>query len=373
MSEQEKKLVKGAAQEEYTEASANAIQKDLEAQLCAVRPIAAITNATPSVASMRESIAQHGTSLRSMKKPCAAFEKATAARFGIGVAQCAAGVALIPFNLIGLMVAGATWNIFLMVFFGAFLALGVYLFLLSLANIKLSSRMKNYVAQMGKETVFSVEELAIQCGGAPENMCKDIRKILAKGWCSLWFDERTQMLYLTQDAYRTAKGLQEAASVAQRAEQVRKEEKASESNLLQSVDNFIELLNKQSQIMEDKEAVQELERMQNTCRDIYDWLKSHPEAAPKMRRFSNYYMPTTMKLLYSYNDVQGQQGENAQAIRRDIARFLNTLNTAFDNLHDGLLSAVSMDVSAEISALQGMLAQDGLSKDDNFGAVVSLE
>ena len=59
--------------------------------------------------------------------------------------------------------------------------------------------------------------------------------------------------------------------------------------------------------------------------------------------------------------MQGQQGENAEPIRRDIAGILHTLNQAYSNLYDNLLSDVAMDVSSEIAALQGMLANDGLT------------
>ena len=48
-------------------------------------------------------------------------------------------------------------------------------------------------------------------------------------------------------------------------------------------------------------------------------------------------------------------------IRRDIAGILHTLNQAYDTLYDTLLSDVAMDVSSEIAALQGMLANDGLT------------
>ena len=91
------------------------------------------------------------------------------------------------------------------------------------------------------------------------------------------------------------------------------------------------------------------------------WLEAHPESLPKARRFAEYYIPTTLKLLHTYNDVQSQQGENAEAIRRDIAGILHTLNQAYDNLYDKLLSDVALDVSSEIAALQGMLANDGLA------------
>ena len=113
--------------------------------------------------------------------------------------------------------------------------------------------------------------------------------------------------------------------------------------------------------MRDEQAVEELEQMQKTTAAICSWLEAHPESLPKARRFAEYYIPTTLKLLHTYNDVQGQQGENAQNIRRDIAGILHTLNQAYGNLYDNLLSDMAMDVSSEIAALQGMLANDGLT------------
>ena len=109
------------------------------------------------------------------------------------------------------------------------------------------------------------------------------------------------------------------------------------------------------------QGCEELDHMQTTTTAICDWLEAHPESQPKTRRFAEYYIPTTLKLLHTYNDVQGQQGENAETIRRDIAGILHTLNQAYENLYNNLLSDVAMDISSEIAALQGMLANDGLT------------
>ena len=118
---------------------------------------------------------------------------------------------------------------------------------------------------------------------------------------------------------------------------------------------------KEQQLMQDAQAREELAAMHKTTTAICDWLEAHPESQPKTRRFAEYYIPTTLKLLHTYNDVQGQQGENAETIRRDIAGILHTLNQAYENLYNNLLSDVAMDISSEIAALQGMLANDGLT------------
>ena len=130
---------------------------------------------------------------------------------------------------------------------------------------------------------------------------------------------------------------------------------------LETARRFAKVLAQEQQLMQDAQGVEELAHMQKTTEAICDWLEAHPESLPKARRFAEYYIPTTLKLLHTYNDVQGQKGDNAESIRRDIAGILHTLNQAYDNLYDNLLSDVALDVSSEIAALQGMLANDGLT------------
>jgi len=185
---------------------------------------------------------------------------------------------------------------------------------------------------------------------------KMLRKFIHKGWLSAWLDEKNDKLYLTAEDYRAAQENQP------QPEPEKSPEQAGEVPLnLETTRRFAQVLEKEQELMEDERAVEELQHMQKTTESICAWLEAHPESLPKARRFAEYYIPTTLKLLHTYNDVQSQQGENAEAIRRDIAGILHTLNQAYDNLYDKLLSDVALDVSSEIAALQGMLANDGLA------------
>ena len=185
---------------------------------------------------------------------------------------------------------------------------------------------------------------------------KMLRKFIHKGWLSAWLDEKNDRLYLTAEDYRAAQENQPQPEPEKAPEQ------AGEVPLnLETTRRFAQVLEKEQELMEDERAVEELQHMQKTTESICAWLEAHPESLPKARRFAEYYIPTTLKLLHTYNDVQSQQGENAEAIRRDIAGILHTLNQAYDNLYDKLLSDVALDVSSEIAALQGMLANDGLA------------
>ena len=111
------------------------------------------------------------------------------------------------------------------------------------------------------------------------------------------------------------------------------------------------------------DADTELTRMQKTCASILGFVHNHPEQLPRMRRFRDYYLPTTRKLLDTAQGLGETNTANAAEIRRDITGILHTLNQAYEKLYDTLLQDVSMDVSTEIDTLEAMLRQDGLTHD----------
>ena len=189
---------------------------------------------------------------------------------------------------------------------------------------------------------------------------KKLRSYIHKGWLNAWLDDETETLYLTAEDYRAAKEKAAAAAVPPQPQPEKAETGDAPLNL-DTARRFAAVLEKEQQLMQDAQAREELVAMHKTTTAICDWLEAHPESQPKTRRFAEYYIPTTLKLLHTYNDVQGQQGENAETIRRDIAGILHTLNQAYENLYNNLLSDVAMDISSEIAALQGMLANDGLT------------
>ena len=203
-----------------------------------------------------------------------------------------------------------------------------------------------------------VEMLADLTHQKKKKTLKRLKKSIRKGWLNAWLDEKTETVYLTAEDYRAAQERPEPQPAPAQPEQG---DTAETPLNLETIRRFAQVLEQEQHLMQDAQGREELETMQKTTTAICEWLEAHPESLPKARRFAEYYIPTTLKLLHTYNDVQGQQGENAETIRRDIAGILHTLNQAYSNLYDNLLSDVAMDVSSEIAALQGMLANDGLA------------
>ena len=271
----------------------------------------------------------------------------------------------------GLAVGSAAWNALKIT--GAALSASALPFFWMIwagaKRLRAASRLKLYAsAAESVDTApgIPVRMLAELTHKKPKKLRKELHRFLNKGWLTAWLDEANDRLFLTAEDYRAAQEARAAERAAQ-AEQAAAPQEPAEQKTddvpanLEAARRFAAVLEQEKQLMRDPQGVEELERMEKTTRAICDWLEAHPESLPKARRFADYYIPTTLKLLHTYNDVQGQQGENAAAIRRDIAGILHTLNQAYENLYNNLLSDMALDISGEIAALQGMLANDGLT------------
>ena len=88
---------------------------------------------------------------------------------------------------------------------------------------------------------------------------------------------------------------------------------------------------------------------------IFDRVEENPQSVSDIRKLMEYYLPTTIKLLEAYEQLDRQPGE--------IEATLDTLNTAFEKLLDDLFQDTMWDVSSDISVLNTMLAQEGLKED----------
>lgn len=106
-------------------------------------------------------------------------------------------------------------------------------------------------------------------------------------------------------------------------------------------------------------------RLQQLSGRIFTQVEQHPEKLPQIRKFMNYYLPTTLKLLNAY-DRMGQQdvkGENITATMQKVAGMMATIVLAFEKQLDNLFGAEALDLSADMVVLENMMAREGLSED----------
>ena len=127
---------------------------------------------------------------------------------------------------------------------------------------------------------------------------------------------------------------------------------------------YIEAIRRANDAIPGEEISEKLYRLEALIKKIFEVLKQKPEQLPKLRKFMQYYMPTTLKLVQTYQELDAQptEGENIRQSKAEIEKTLDTINLAYEKLLDSFFEDAAMDIRSDITVLETMLAQEGLTK-----------
>ena len=130
----------------------------------------------------------------------------------------------------------------------------------------------------------------------------------------------------------------------------------------------LEHLHRLNEAIPDEEMSGKIARLEAVTAKIFEQARSDPEKRPQMRKFMDYYLPTSIKLLDAYAEMeaQGIEGENISESKRRIEDAMDTLVTAFENQLDKLFESDALDLSTDIDVMERMLKADGLTGDRPF-------
>lgn len=115
--------------------------------------------------------------------------------------------------------------------------------------------------------------------------------------------------------------------------------------------------------IEDPKISAQIDHMEAVTAKIIAHVVEHPRKLPQIRKFLNYYLPTTLKLLNAYDrmDAAGISGANIDGTMGKIETMMDTVATAFDRQLDALFGDEALDISTDITVMENMLARGGLA------------
>ena len=130
--------------------------------------------------------------------------------------------------------------------------------------------------------------------------------------------------------------------------------------------NYLKKMQEADIAIEDETVSEQIRKLEEISKKIFEFVAENPKKAPQIRKFMNYYLPTTLKLLSSYDKLEdtGITGTNISETMLSIERMMNTIVMAFEKQLDHLFADEAMDISTDITVLEGMLAQEGLTGSD---------
>lgn len=107
----------------------------------------------------------------------------------------------------------------------------------------------------------------------------------------------------------------------------------------------------------------QLNEIASTTGKILQQLERDKSKVRQCRQFLNYYLPTTVKLLEQYVELQSQGVQNgniAEAMRR-IEGMLVKIQKAFRRQLDSLFASNVVDITADIAVMEQMMRSQGLT------------
>lgn len=234
-------------------------------------------------------------------------------------------------------------------------------------------RFGRYRAALGGAAFSQVAELAETAGETPARTVKDLKKMITVGvYPNGHLDQEETCFMVDDETYQEYLDAEKAHSIKEQEARAKEEKKKTDpkSAELEAVrregnEYLLEIRTANDEIP-DEAVSGKLYQLESVTGRIFQCVEQHPQKLPDIRKFMRYYLPTTLKLVKSYQEFVKQpvQGENIRKAKEEIEHALDTINVAFANLLDSLFEDEAFDVSTDISTLETMLKQEGLTGSD---------
>ena len=237
-------------------------------------------------------------------------------------------------------------------------------------------RFKQYVNSLDGQNYCSIEELATSIEKKNKYVVKDLRKMSNLGmFKEAHIDDKQTYFMLSNEVYDNYLKSQE--SLKQRnEEELRRQEKSNEERndpekreLRYTIDmgrNYIDQIKSVNDAIPEEEISNKLYRLENIVTQILDYIENNPKKLSEVNKFTNHYLPITLKLVNSYKELNDQlvQGDNIKNAKNEIEKSIDIINSAFEKLLDDLFEEIALDISTDISVLETLFTQEGLTKKD---------
>ena len=237
-------------------------------------------------------------------------------------------------------------------------------------------RFKQYVKSLKGHKYCSIEELAKANGKQHKFIVKDLKRMISLGmFKEAHIDERETYFMLSNEVYDDYLELQK--SLREQKEQEIKQQKQTEAEMndpdkkelrytIETGNYYIKEIKSVNEAIDELEMSNKLYRLENIVSKIFSYVEKNPQKLPEVHKFIDYYLPITLKLVKAYKELIEQpiQGENINSAKNEIEKTIDIINIAFEKLLDDLFEEVAMDISTDISVLETLFAQEGLTEDD---------
>lgn len=247
------------------------------------------------------------------------------------------------------------------------------------------TRAERYLKLAGEDMYIWMRDLSARTGLSEAKLRRQVRGMIRDGFFpeghvdedgSIFvLNDETWEQYLEERKEHEAKQIAEQEKVrlekqnAKSAQQESTEqedspEREAQRRLEQEGHDYMEQLRELNLQIPGEVISNKLYQLDYLLNRIFTALREHPEKSAQMRRFMEYYLPTTVKLVESYAefDRAGVEGENIKKAKSEIEKTMDTIISAFEKVLDDLYQDAAFEAAADAKVLKTILAQDGYAE-----------
>ena len=241
------------------------------------------------------------------------------------------------------------------------------------------NRFRSYIHTLNGRTYAEISELAKGVRKPEKFVRRDLKRMIKKYmFLEGHLDESGTCLITSDESYKQYLETKRQAEIQQKEkEQEIRQEKETDSDenlskearqVIEEGNAYIEQIRKSNDAIPGVEISNKMYHLENVIKRIFKRVEQHPELIDDLHKFMDYYLPTTVKLLQAYEELDKQdvEGDNIIMAKKEIENTLDTINEAFENLLDSFFRDTAWDVATDISVLKTMLAQEGLTGGKDF-------
>ena len=209
---------------------------------------------------------------------------------------------------------------------------------------------RSYLAMIGSRTTISISALSSTLGTSPARVRDTLEDMLDDGFFPQgYLDYGNDRLVLTSDGI---------------PDPPKEEEKPAQEEPAEDPQNAIlEEIRAINADIDNPKLNQQIDRIGVITAKVFEYQRSHPQKSNQLHSFLSYYLPTTLKILRAYAQLEDQEvdGENISAAMERIEGMMDKVVEGFEKQLDQLFQGDALDITADVEVLERMLAKDGLS------------
>ena len=224
-----------------------------------------------------------------------------------------------------------------------------------------------YLAIIGPNEAMEIETIAKKVGVKRSQAEKDLQKMIEKGYFgdSAYINKELGYIFMSS---RADEELTKAREAAMKKTREASKKEAVKQNA-EAYDQILAKIRDVNDRIPDEAMTEKINQIESITQEIFRAVEQEPEKRGKIDRFMSYFLPTTLKLLESYANLEKTNinGKNINQSMRSIEIAMDTVVDGFKHQLDELYKSDAVSIETEIDVLTKMINRETVTPQKEFG------